>query len=195
MNNTRVFLTFILLTLLLTSCSRIAPITHNAHATLPDCTQYCNIISNLDDKLYVFPLRFDKFTLFCASMKNELTPGSGSEKRWTIAFEYHGQENMPHRLMLHISNALEMKKQPFRDWKGSLRKDVNVMHTYSAKYEKLLATDGNDYCSLTWRVGDVSMLLDLDPCDIEPDEMIALTNYLVPVSQAKQMCRITPTPQ
>jgi len=147
----------------------------------------------MNGHLFVFPPSFDGFDFFCAYETDSALSTSKGDKRWEITFEYRRKDKHNQRLKLSLSNALGMEYQPLGNWKGTLTKNEVVLSKYTAKYKRLLAVAGTDYCSLFWHVGDVSMLLTLDVCDMGADDMAALTNNLVPVSQATQMCESTPS--
>lgn len=70
-----------------------------------------------------------------------------------------------------------------------MTKSIVVLNKYHAQYERLLSADGNDFCSVFWSVRDASMLITVNACNEGMDDISALANNLVPVSEAKQMCK------
>lgn len=175
--------------LLISSCAPSLSVTPTPYSVPPDCNPYCELVSEMSDNLFVFPLSFDGFDFFCSYKTNNFLSSSGTDDRWMIAFEYRRGGSYNQRLKLSISNAIGMKYQPVGSWKGKISKNAVVLNKFDAQYERLLSADGYDYCSLFWRVGDTSMLITVDACNAGVDDMSALTNNLMPVSQAKQMCK------
>lgn len=183
----------IIFSLLVASCTLSTSAPHTSHSVPPGCNSYCDFVVNMNDHLLVFPLSFNGFVFFYAYKTDTVLSTPEGGERWKITFEYRRNDRRNQKLKLYLSNALGVKFQPSGRWKGTLTKRETVLNKYMAKYERLLSIDSSDHCSLFWHVGDVSMLLTLDVCDMEADNMAALTNNLIPVSRAKQMCESTPS--